>query len=138
MALKEITILVPEERVSDFYRVVGAWMSGATLADVGIGARGRRRRLSGDTAPVLSSSSRYAPLHRFLAELDMEIDSYLLSFEEISKIMGVPLPKSASDHRAWWANTESHSQALAWISAGWKVDGVNLEDEKINFVRLPS
>lgn len=138
MALKEITILVPEERVADFYRVVGAWMSGATLADVGVGARGRRRRLTGDAAPVLSSSSRYAPLHQYLSELELEIDNHRLSFEQISNIMGAPLPRSASDHRAWWANTESHSQALAWISAGWKVEGVNLEDEEINFVRLPS
>src|SRR5690625_3548800 len=124
MALTEVIVLIPEERVGEFYRLVGAWMTGAPLLEEGGAGRGRRRSASGQ-APTLSASSRYAPLHKHLAGLGKEHKEYEMSFEEISTVMGAELPKSARDHRAWWANTESHSQALAWISAGWKVDGVD-------------
>lgn len=137
MALTEVTVLVPEERVGDFYRVVGAWMGGADLQEEAPARRGRKRRGSTEGAAnlTLSASSRYAPLHEHLAKVPKDTKTYELSFDEITEIMGAPLPKSAYDHRAWWANTESHSQALAWISAGWKVDGVDLNGKVINLVR---
>jgi len=45
------------------------------------------------------------------------------------------LPRSAFAHRAWWANTSSHAQALAWLSAGWKVEHVDLTGKAVDFVR---
>lgn len=134
MALTEVVVLIPEERVGDFYRVVGAWMTGGPL-EPDAGGRGRRRA-AGGPPPTLSASSRYAPLHRHLANLPKDRREYEMSFDEISTVMKADLPKSARDHRAWWANTESHSQALAWISAGWKVDGVDLGNELIHFTRV--
>ncbi len=134
MALTEVIVLIPEERVGDFYRVVGAWMTGGSLVEEGSTGRGRRRA-AGGAMPTLSASSRYAPLHKHLAGLPKDRKEYEMSFDEISTVMGAGLPKSARDHRAWWANTESHSQALAWISAGWKVDGVDLDNELIHFTR---
>ena len=137
MPLIEVIVLVPEERVGDFYRVVGAWMGGDDAAHEATEGRGRRRRQSSaDGAPLtLSANSRYAPLNKHLAGIPKATKNYELSFDEITKVMGAPLPKSAYDHRAWWANTESHSQALAWISAGWKVDGVDLDKKVITLVR---
>lgn len=137
MPLTEVVVLVPEERVGDFYRVVGAWMGGANLQEEAPPRRGRKRRGAGDGASglTLSSSSRYAPLHEHLAKVPKDTKSYELGFDEIATIMGGQLPKSAYDHRAWWANTESHSQALAWISAGWKVDGVDLDKQSIHLTR---
>src|SRR5690606_33976746 len=122
MPLTEVIVLVPEERVGDFYRVVGAWMGGASLQEEAPARRGRKRKgaTEGTSGLTLSASSRYAPLHEHLAGVAKDTKTYELSFDEITSIMGAPLPKSAYDHRAWWANTESHSQALAWISAGWK------------------
>lgn len=134
MALTEVLVLIPEERVGDFYRIVGAWMTGTSLVEEGTVGRGRRRA-PGSPMPTLSSSSRYAPLHKYLAGVSKDHKEYEMSFDEIRTVMGANLPKSARDHRAWWANTESHSQALAWISAGWKVDGVDLDNELIHFVR---
>lgn len=136
MALTEVVVLVPEERVGDFYRVVGAWMGGANLQEEAPAKRGRKRR-GADAASglTLSASSRYAPLHKHLAKIAKDTKEYELSFAEITTIMGADLPRSAYDHRAWWANTESHSQALAWISAGWKVDGVDLDQQLIHLVR---
>lgn len=136
MPLIEVIVLVPEERVGDFYRVVGAWMGGGDEQEAVQGGRRRRRSTAQDGAPlVLSSSSRYAPLHKHLAGIPKSTKAYDLPFDEITKVMGAPLPQSAYDHRAWWANTESHSQALAWISAGWKVDGVDLDKKSIHLTR---
>ena len=137
MSLIEVIVLVPEERVGDFYRVVGAWMGGDDTTQSAQDGRGRRkRRSSADGTPLtLSASSRYAPLNKHLGAVPKTTKSYELSLDEITKIMGAPLPKSAYDHRAWWANTESHSQALAWISAGWKVEGVDLDKKTISLVR---
>lgn len=136
MALTEVIVLIPEERVGDFYRVVGAWMGGANLVDEANSGRSRRRSASSSSTPlVLSDSSRYHPLHVHLAGVSKDIKTYEMSFDEITTVMGARLPKSAEDHRAWWANTESHSQALAWISAGWKVDGVDLNNRLIHFTR---
>lgn len=137
MPLIEVIVLVPEERVGDFYRVVGAWMGGEAEPQESKKGRGRRRRRgSEDGEPlVLSNSSRYAPLHRHLAAIPKSTKTYDLPFTEITEAMAAPLPQSAYDHRAWWANTESHSQALAWISAGWKVDGVDLENRVLHLIR---
>lgn len=137
MPLIEVIVLVPEERVGDFYRVVGAWMGGSDLQQAAPEGRGRRKRpAAADGAPLtLSTSSRYYPLNKHLAGIPKSTKNYDLSFDEITKVMGAPLPKSAYDHRAWWANTESHSQALAWISAGWKVDGVDLDKKVIHLIR---
>ncbi len=134
MELTEVIVLIPEDRVGDFYRVVGAWMGGANLVDESAAPRGRRRAANG-APPTLSPSSRYAPLHRHLANVSKDLKAYEMSFDEITTVMGASLPQSAQDHRAWWANTESHSQALAWISAGWKVDGVDLNRRLIHFTR---
>ena len=40
MALTEVLVLIPEERVGDFYRVVGAWMTGGSLVEEGGSGRG--------------------------------------------------------------------------------------------------
>ena len=135
MPLTEVIVLIPEERVGDFYRVVGAWMTGASAAEDQRPRRGRPRRADGGEPEKLSSSSRYAPLHKHLANVPKRTKNYEMSFEEITTVMGAALPQSAYDHRAWWANTASHSQALAWISAGWRVEGVDMEKRLITLVR---
>ncbi|HZW28015.1 MAG TPA: hypothetical protein VFF08_06150 [Trueperaceae bacterium] len=135
MALTEVIVLVPEERVGEFYKLVGNFIGGGATEEqeqAPARGRGRRRRAEGQK---LASSSRYAPLHEHLKGVSKDRKSYELSFDEIATIMGDKLPQSAYDHRAWWANTESHSQALAWISAGWKVDKVDLENQLIHLVR---
>ena len=55
-----------------------------------------------------------------------------LSFGEIEKIIGGPLPQSAREHRAWWANDKFHSQGKAWLSAGWVSEDLDLEGKEIS------
>lgn len=136
MNLTEVIVLIPEERVGEFYRLVGTWLTADQREEEPAPTRGRRRKDPSRTGPpTLSAASRYAPLNKHLAGIPKSTKTYELSFDEINTVIGAALPKSAYDHRAWWANTESHSQSLAWIAAGWRVEGVDLDKQLINLVR---
>jgi hypothetical protein len=77
----------------------------------------------------------YAQLSRHLAlQTTSEV---LVSFEEVERVLGRPLPESAVKHQAWWANTRSHSHAHAWLDAGWKTARLNLANRRVTFVRDP-
>lgn len=58
-----------------------------------------------------------------------------LSFREIEAQMNDILPQSAYRLRPWWGNDFSHSQARAWLHAGWETHGVDLDGRIITFVR---
>jgi len=58
---------------------------------------------------------RYRELTTSLESRDDPV--VVLTFSQIERIVG-PLPKSAKEHRAWWANsTSSQHQARYWIDA---------------------
>ncbi len=79
----------------------------------------------------------YQPLKDFLAARGAR--SVSLSYDEIERLLGRPLPPSASGDvsRQWWANTDSHSQARAWLSLGRKAK-LNLEQRTVTFSRPAS
>lgn len=56
-----------------------------------------------------------------------------LSYGEIEEILKFKLPDSATTHRAFWANTTSHSIALSWLSVNYEVVEADLEDKYIIF-----
>lgn len=66
-------------------------------------------------------AGKYAPLARyFAARNDRRIT---LSFEQMEGIIGSPLPRSAHNYRAWWANSgQPHSPV--WTVAGYSVTEV--------------
>lgn len=77
---------------------------------------------------------KYAALGDWLRERPPHIDSVLLSFEGVEKLLGESLPSSAREHRSWWANDPlSHPQSQAWLSAGWRVTDVDLIEEAVLF-----
>lgn len=76
--------------------------------------------------------SRYEPLVQFLSAHGREVR---LSFAEIERTLGRPLPPSARRHQAWWANSDSHTQAATWLAAGWQTEQVDLGGETVVFVR---
>lgn len=123
----EAKVLVPQERLPEFYSLVGAWLSGEPVSGTGRRSTRRSRRASGPSA------SSYAAIGERLKEV--EGDEVTLGFDEIEEAIGRELPQSAHRHRAWWANTDTHSQALTWLSAGWKVDSADLEKRTVTFVR---
>lgn len=65
------------------------------------------------------NTSRYAPLTEYLRRSGT--DRVELSLDEVQRIIGAPLPASARTHRAWWANSTTHSHAAAWLDAGYRV-----------------
>lgn len=79
--------------------------------------------------------SRYLQLADFLRRQKGE--SVVLSFGEVERILGSPLPASARKLRTWWTNDATHSQAkYGWLHAGWMVDGVDFEAGVVRFRRL--
>jgi hypothetical protein len=74
---------------------------------------------------------KYDPLRDLLAS--RQLDEVVLTFGEVEKLVG-PLPPSAHEHRAWWAN-DSKVQAQAWRSAGWHVAAVDQTTERVTFAR---
>jgi hypothetical protein len=79
---------------------------------------------------------KYEPLgRRLVAEAAPEVT---LSFPELERLLGFPLPASARRYRPWWGNQKGagHSQARGWQDAGWQVWKVELEEERVTFRRV--
>ncbi|GKX29057.1 hypothetical protein SH1V18_15370 [Vallitalea longa] len=84
----------------------------------------------------MAKGDKYIGLKRYLQSSTAPIVT--LSFNDIEQIIGNILPKSAYVHaEVWWANDYTHSQAIAWIDAGYETDYVTdtYKDEKITFVK---
>ncbi len=72
--------------------------------------------------------AKYEPLELHLRATPPTEREVILSFAEVERILGAPLPESALSHRPWWGNqreSKSRPQAHAWLSAGFVVDTVN-------------
>ncbi len=78
-----------------------------------------------------AGSKKYRFLSDYLYEINLS--RVKLSFSEIEDILKFKLPDSAATHRAFWANTTSHSIALSWLSVNYSVVEVNLENRYIVF-----
>ncbi len=68
--------------------------------------------------------------------LGQQGDFCTLTFSDIEKIIGEPLPCSARRHAQWWGNDRTHTQALSWMLAGWNVGQVDLVEQYVFFSRL--
>ena len=74
---------------------------------------------------------KYRYLSDYLYKADK--DSVKLTFDEIEQIIKEKLPGSANQHRAFWANTESHSIAISWMSVGYRTVEVDLVNQYVVF-----
>src|SRR5690606_39149260 len=82
--------------------------------------------------------SIYSPLHERLANADP--GPVTLTFGEIERLLGRKLPPSARDDRIkrqWWANTDTHAQARAWLRAGRKAR-LDAGENRVTFVLEPA
>lgn len=59
------------------------------------------------------------------------------TFAEIEQILGSSLPRSAYEHRPWWANRseQNGSQCLGWQNAGWETRDVDLTNRSVCFFK---
>ena len=80
--------------------------------------------------------SIYDPLKRRLTAATE--GSVSLSFDDVEKLIGQPLPKSAYEYEAWWSNEDpvktTHSQSKAWTTAGFDAE-VSLQRRQVTFRR---
>lgn len=76
---------------------------------------------------------KYDPLYEHLRQ--QRLRRVRMSFAQIEKIIGAPLPTSAHQHRAWWANETvgTHSHAAVWMKAGFVVRSVDQSAEEVLF-----
>ena len=79
--------------------------------------------------------SSYQPLADHLARRTSDV--WEATFEEIEKALGRPLPRSAYQYNAWWANQTGpgHSQTRGWRSVGWRTSKLDLERRRVRFER---
>jgi hypothetical protein len=79
-------------------------------------------------------TSVYAPLREWLRS--QPGGRLTLSFDEMERLLGRPLPPSARTTRTWWNNTaRGRSQARAWLEAGWRARDLDRRAGSIAFVR---
>ena len=90
-----------------------------------------KRRVS----PVVSWRSKYAYLREYLAKRAKYSSYVKLSFKKIEEIMNDRLPPSALNDPRWWSNTHGKPHSESWLSVGWKVDKVELDEKTVTFVR---
>lgn len=86
-------------------------------------------------------ANKYEPLELHLRGIPSRVREVTLSFAELGRILGAPLPASALTHRPWWGNqkdSKTRPQAHAWLSAGFAVDTVNQgrSNGSVRFKRL--
>lgn len=79
--------------------------------------------------------SKYDPLREHLARLDDVV--WAAKLGDVETILGSGLPKSAREHRTWWANSGgSLVHQNAWLDAGWRVERTDLPRDVVVFRRL--
>jgi hypothetical protein len=64
--------------------------------------------------------------------------AHTMSFADIERLIGTPLPDSSHTHSAWWGNDRSpdstHTQAkYGWLAAGWDVESVDPNRRSVTF-----
>jgi len=81
--------------------------------------------------------SKYDPLRDYLRDVAKRgRTEETLSFREVERILDFPLPSSAYDYAPWWGNDKTHTQARAWLDAGWEVVEKDLASKKVTFQRI--
>lgn len=92
---------------------------------------------TGQIKPDLNGvGKKYLPLAEYLVDQSGKV--VRLTFIQIEEILRRPLPPTASgEHaRSWWANTESHSQGKAWLTAGYKVDFIDVQQGVVEWQKM--
>ena len=81
--------------------------------------------------------SKYDGLAAWLS--GQQRSSFSLSFGDLDSLVS-GLPASARTDRTWWGKTANPTrvQARAWLGVGWRVEFVDLINERVTLVRNES
>ena len=79
--------------------------------------------------------SKYEPLGQFLAA--SKRDEVPMTFAEIERVLGFPLPAKSKAVRAWWSNNPHNSvMTKIWLAAGFRSERVDMNAQKLVFRRI--
>jgi hypothetical protein len=77
----------------------------------------------------------YEPLEKYLFQ--QKGASVAMTFAEIERVIGSKLPPSAHKRNEWWSNNATnHSQAKAWLNAGFETANLDRKAKKVVFRRI--
>lgn len=110
------------------------WLAGQYRPRPGVSGAGASRHDALSRGANRSGNSRYNGLREYLSRRTEAV--VRLSFVEIERIIGGPLPASARRYRPWWANEQSgtHVHARSWLDAGRRTSNVDLKGATVDFV----
>lgn len=84
----------------------------------------------------MKGGSKYQRLLEYLQRSDRSEVSF--TFGEIETLLGEKLPASARKNRGWWSNRSKGAlQATSWMQAGYLVEDLDLEVERVVFRKPP-
>ena len=81
--------------------------------------------------------TKYLPLDEWFRKQPKSTREIKLTFDQVEKILGNPLPKSATKLMTWWTNVHPKIQShrTAWLNHGWMVKEFDLKARRVKFVR---
>ncbi|WDV44066.1 divalent cation tolerance protein CutA [Clostridiaceae bacterium M8S5] len=72
----------------------------------------------------MNKQYKYIELYRYFKELDA--DYIKMTYDDIEKIIGFQLPKSAYEYKPYWHPSETHTITRSWQENNWKMINVVL------------
>ena len=87
-------------------------------------------------AAPIEHHGKYRPLWEWLRE--QREPSVTITFGEIERVLGFPLPPSSRRHLPHWYGYDNTAVGRAIRDAGWRARRVNLETETVTFERQPA
>jgi hypothetical protein len=79
----------------------------------------------------------YQPITLYLAARPEE--QITLTFPKVEEILGRKLPPTAFNNDTWWTNNPTgHSQAKAWLAAGFEMTDLDRQMQVVTFRRVRS
>jgi hypothetical protein len=83
-------------------------------------------------------AAKFQELTKKLKKQDQGNNRIRLSFDEIERLIGCPLPAQALEYRTWWVNnkSEKNPQAEGWMNAGFIVVTVKFNERWVEFLKI--
>jgi CBS domain-containing protein len=124
--------LEPTQR--DALRKARVWLENRPSLVTAGSERGSLIRVPVPEEACVQPEGKYSALECWLRDLRPQENRIRVGFQDLEALLSQELPRSAREHRSWWANdSTSHVQALAWLRAGWRVADVDLETQEVTF-----
>jgi hypothetical protein len=77
-------------------------------------------------------ASKYEPIVDYLTKHRGQ--KLRMTFGEIERVLGFPLPAKSKHVRAWWSNNPNNNvMTAAWLAAGFKTEQVDVAGEVLTF-----